>query len=75
MRPDHLEEARDDVDLHLEAVQIPDQLERLGRRLPRERDDHALDVVVQQDLGKLRRGSEDRQVADPLLALASGCHR
>ena len=52
--PEHLEQARHDVDLDVEAVQLADDRERLGVRRLREGDDHALDVERADELAAAR---------------------
>ena len=47
--PDELEEARHDVDLHVEIIEGAKRLERLLVRVARERDDHPLDIEEAND--------------------------
>ena len=70
VRAEHVEEPRHDVDLHVELVEAPDQLQRLVVRRLRERDDHALDVERVDELRQLVAGAEHRQLAEVVLAFA-----
>ena len=44
VRPDDLEEARHDVDLDVQLVEVADELQQVVLRVARERDDDTLDV-------------------------------
>jgi hypothetical protein len=73
VRPDHLEEARDEVDLDVEVLEGADQVEHLLVRVVREGDDHALDVEDLHHLRELLETAEQRDVREvlrPLLGVA-----
>ena len=61
VRPDDLEEARDEVDLDVEVLEVADQVEHLLVRVVREGDDHALDI---EDLHHLRELPETAEQGD-----------
>ena len=64
LRPDDLEEPRDDVDLDVELPELADRLEQLVVRRVGERDDHALDVEQRDDLGQAVGRSDECQVLE-----------
>ena len=57
VRRHDLEQARDDVDLHVELTQRANEVQELLLRLVRERDQHTLDGVGLDELGELRLAS------------------
>ena len=61
---DDLEQARHDVDLHVELPQLADRVEQLVVARVGERDDHALDVEQRDDLRQAVGLSDERQVLE-----------
>ena len=64
LRAEDLEQARHDVDLHVELPQLADRLEQLVVARVGERDDHALDVEQRDDLRQAVGRSDERQVLE-----------
>ena len=67
--PDHLEEAWDEVDLDVEILERPDEVEHLLVRVVREGDDDALDVQDLDHLRQLPEPAEERDVVEALGAV------
>ena len=63
-RADELEEPRDDVDLHGQALERADQAQKILVRLVGERDHDPLHVVGADDVRELLRGAEKRQMLE-----------
>ena len=53
LRPDHLEQPRDEVNLHARLPELANQWQELAVRILREGEDHAIDVVGLDQPGKL----------------------
>ena len=64
LRTDDLEQARHDVDLHVELPQLADRSELFLVVGVGERDDHALDVEHRDDLGQAVGRPDEREVLE-----------
>ncbi len=64
LRTDDLEQARHDVDLHVELPQLANRSQQLFVVRVGEGDDHALDVEHRDDLGETLGRPEERQVLE-----------
>src|SRR5207247_10126444 len=69
VRPDQLEESRDDVDLDVQVLERADEIEHSLVRVLRERDHHALDVEEMHERGQSIQRAEQRQVLEILAPL------
>ncbi len=74
MRPEDLEQTWHDVHLHIELLELPDELKRSVVGLARESDHNSLDVMLAHDLGQALWRSEQfdvQQILPSFLRAAS----